>query len=143
MAKPLSEKELVDWVVNYVRSRDAFLKRIVNIDINSSTVTVTFPDKRQIFFALGIFQGADRCLACIKPEADYVMVMLNTEANLDALIKSWDTLAKVKNLTVMFINPESLADEKWVVKPYVHNQVTEKASLKAGLHSMFETVSPI
>jgi len=143
MAKALSEKELVEWVVNYVKSRDAFVKRIVNIDVNSATITLTYPDKRQVYFALGSFQGSDRCLACIKPEPDYVLVVLNTEQNLEALIKSWDTLCKVKNLTIMFINPDSEIDEKWVVKPYVHNQVTEKASLKTGLRSMFETVSPI
>ena len=43
-------------------------------------------------------------------------------------------------LSVMFVNPESKIDKKWIIYPATHNSICDASSLKTGLESMFAMV---
>ena len=66
------------------------------------------------------------------------LVVLNTRKNLQFTISNWEQIAKIKELCIFFVNPS--ADQKWILYPYTHNQITEKAALKRGLESIFSMV---
>lgn len=69
------------------------------------------------------------------------LVVLNSRANLDFVISNWQTFAALKELCVYFINP--MVNEKWLLYPYTHNQITEKNALKRGLFSLFGIVPAV
>jgi hypothetical protein len=73
----------------------------------------------------------------------YGLVMLNTTNNFQILVDNWDKLIKFISLTLYFVNPFSKLDKKWVINPHVHHKICDENSLKTGLKSMFEMVTPL
>jgi len=69
--------------------------------------------------------------------------LFNSRKNLDVIINEWDTLKDMKGLTLIFVNPFSLTETKWVLSPYLHNMMTDEHTLKTGLKSMFSMVEEI
>jgi hypothetical protein len=59
------------------------------------------------------------------------------------LVDNWDKLIKFPSLTLYFVNPFSKLDKKWLINPYVHSKICDDKSLKTGLKSMFEMVTPL
>ena len=58
-------------------------------------------------------------------------------------MKSWKRLIDFKFLNIIFVNPFSGFDKKWIVFPYTHHRVCDESSLELGLKSMFDMVEPI
>jgi hypothetical protein len=72
-----------------------------------------------------------------------IFVTLNKKGNLKFLADSWKAISAVKEISIIFINPDSQLDTKWIIRPYVHSRICDDNSLKLGLKSMFETVDEI
>lgn len=76
---------------------------------------------------------------------DYVqphqyIVALNTKDNLDVISTSWDSLHSVQHFGLMFINPFSKLDKKWVVFPSTHHLISDGKSIKKSLSVLFNNV---
>ena len=71
------------------------------------------------------------------------LVILNSRENIDFLIQNWTRFTQMKELTIIFTNPNSLVEKKWIVNPYIHDKVTEPKALRGGLISLFATVDPV
>lgn len=69
------------------------------------------------------------------------LVVLNSRKNLDFVIANWQTFAALKELCIYFVNPT--VNEKWLLYPFTHNQITEKSALKRGLFSLFSMVASV
>ncbi|MBI2656251.1 hypothetical protein HYX03_00750, partial [Candidatus Woesearchaeota archaeon] len=67
----------------------------------------------------------------------------NSRENFNIFIKSWHRLISFKFLNIIFVNPFSETDKKWIVFPYTHQRVCDENYLENGLKSMFEMVEPI
>ncbi len=76
----------------------------------------------------------------LNEKGHFALVMLNTAANFEMIIESWNKLTKFNFLTLYFVNPFSKLDKRWMVKPYVHQKICDDTSLKTGLKSMFDMV---
>jgi hypothetical protein len=74
---------------------------------------------------------ADRNVAVIVP---------NTQANLDAIVANWQEAAKHPKLQLIFVNPYSNTEKKWLLMPHVHERVSDRKTLKLGLQSLFSSV---
>ena len=73
----------------------------------------------------------------------YGLVVLNTNNNFQMLIDNWKELIRFNFLTLYFVNPFSKLDKKWVINPHVHSKICDDNSLKTGLKSMFDMVTPL
>ncbi|MFH1211692.1 MAG: hypothetical protein V1659_02065 [Candidatus Woesearchaeota archaeon] len=125
---------MIEWAVNYVKNKDLFKRELVDFRIEQNTVLFEFKNKKNIFIIADLLDSES-----IKPkEFPSTIVCLNKKDNLEFLIKNWSAFAAQKELMVIFVNPA--ANEKWIIKPHIHDQITEKESLRTGLQSMFETV---
>jgi ABC-type sulfate transport system substrate-binding protein len=82
-------------------------------------------------------------MADIRKGKKTTVVTFNTRHNLSTLISFWDDAAKDRDLCIIFVNPESSADRKWIIYPYTHNKISDESSLEEGLKSIFETVEPL
>ena len=69
------------------------------------------------------------------------LVIFNSRKNLDFVIANWQMFSSLKELCIYFVNP--VVNEKWLLYPYTHNQITEKIALKRGLLSLFSMVPAV
>ena len=127
--------ELKEWIQSYLKNRDA-----VEGDI------LSFEDKGSDFI---VHKKSGPVLFLIRPDISdtaelnisgkFSLVVKNNRKNLDFVINRWDVFSKLQGLCIYFVNPRT--NDKWLLNPYVHNQVTEKSALKRGLQSLFSMVS--
>jgi len=69
------------------------------------------------------------------------LIILNSRKNLDFVIANWQTFAVLKELCIYFVNP--VVNDKWMLYPHTHNQITEKTALKQGLLTLFSMVAAV
>jgi hypothetical protein len=124
---------LIEWSINYVKNKDLIKRELIDFKVTGHAILFEYKSKKHKFII------SETLILPAKLEGvETTVVCLNTKSNLSFLVKNWDAIAKNKNLSVIFVNPEF--NEKWVIKPYVHNLVSDKASLRPGLKALFDTV---
>jgi len=80
----------------------------------------------------------------LKPYEMCSLVVYNTKANLDSVLKHWDKIAGFKkNFSINFINPFSKSEKRWVVYPMTHELVVEKSKIGPSLKILFSNVDPV
>lgn len=132
---------MVEWFVRYLKHKDLIFKKILNIEIVEEKILLTLKDKEQVFIISSNIDFLE--LKNLESINNPSLVLLNSNQNFNWLIKNWSKLIGYRNLSFYFINPFSEPDNKWIIYPYTHHQITEKESLEIGLKSMFELVKPI
>ena len=136
---------LVEWTANFVKNKDVIARKIENIEKNKDgfDLYVKFKDKEQFFIISPGIDNLDLIIPKLKSESHFCIVTLNSGENLDSLIKNWRRLIEFKFLSVVFVNPFSQLDKKWIIYPHTHHKICDESSLKTGLKSIFEMVEPI
>ena len=89
------------------------------------------------------FGDMDSIIQKINVNIYFSIVTLNSKENFGAMLKNWNKLIDFKFLNIIFINPFSETDKKWIVFPCTHNKICDESSLESGLKSIFETVEII
>ena len=136
---------LVDWTIDFVKNKDVITKKIENIEKNKNgfDLSIKFKDKEQFFVVAPNISDLNSIVARINSDSHFCIVTLNSSQNLESLIKNWRRLIEFKFLSIIFVNPFSQLDKKWIIHPYTHHRICDESSLKTGLKSMFEMVEPI
>jgi len=150
---------LVDWTINFIKNKDIVAKKIEKIENGKDgfDLYVKYKDKEQYFIIAPNLADIDsimqRIVSCerVRNEAHshstdklhFTIVTLNSKENFEAMLKSWDKLINFKFLSIIFVNPFSDLDKKWIVFPYTHHKISDDSSLKNGLKTIFEMVEPI
>ncbi len=127
------EGYLVEWATLYLRNMDAVRKSIVAMEVRGSRISV---------------RHKDRVVPCIvapalgqaRLEPGCTIVTFNSAENFKALLDRWKSFVDSKT-TLVFVNPFSQPEEKWVVAAHLHDSVCDKSSLRQGLKAMFGTVA--
>lgn len=130
---------LKQWALLYVKHRDITVKKIAGIRdadygfvIANNDGTATSCVVQPSFKAISTYAGKS-----------VLIVTLSNGDNIKAVYGMWDALAANPGLLIVFTNPFSAHEEKWVLKPHLHNKVCDRASLLQGLKAMAELVEPI
>ena len=136
---------LVEWTVNFVKNKDVLAKKIENIEKNKNgfDIDVKFKDKEQFFIISPSLGNLDSIIPKLNDQSHFCLVTLNSSENLESLVKNWRRLIEFKFLSIIFVNPFSQLDKKWMIYPHTHHKICNEASLKTGLKSMFEMVEQI
>jgi hypothetical protein len=139
-----AKSALKKWAIDFLRSKDAFFRKIAKIDDHSIDFTVTYKDgKEQRHFILPTLDAAIQALSTITPHRPIAIITLSNRANRQKLAELWKSLTPYKLLTIYFVNPFSSQEKKWVLMPHVHDKVCDGASLAAGFNSLSELVEDI
>jgi len=137
----MGKEHLKEWYIKYRKNRDLILKKIESINDNKTHLSIKNRDNSEEVAI--IHEDATSISELLKPfnkEKHVITVVLNKKAHIDLLLKEWNELIEYSYLTVIFVNPHSSENKKWIVKPAVHNKITEKATLKKGIQSIAESV---
>lgn len=135
---------LMDWTMNYAKNKDAISRKIEGIERGKDgfDMLIRYKDKVQYFIIMPAID-INSILQKLKNDAYVSVVILNSRENFDAVLKNWSRLANFKFLNIIFANPFSELDKRWIVFPHTHNKICDEDSLETGLKSMFEMVEPI
>lgn len=132
-------EDLKQWAVDFIKHKDMMLKSIIDLKIND-VIHVKTKVKEQVYVIQPKIDGFQEAIDFAEKDQWVVVVCYNTKQNFDKLIKNWENIVKFKKLSVMFVNPESNIDKKWIIYPSTHNSICDPSSLKTGLESMFAMV---
>jgi hypothetical protein len=141
--------ELKEWMIQYLKHKDIFLKSIKEIKPGNheNEVCIEYRDKKQLIIIEPVLSEVIPLFEAIKEnkaDADsFLLAVYNTKDNLNRLVEYWSRFAQLPNLSIYFVNPDSQTDKRWIVCPYTHSRIADSDSLKAGLKSMFSTVEHV
>jgi len=131
-------EQLSEWIKIFLQNRDVFNKVITGFEnVNGDLLVKRTTGDLVVFIRPELGDVSD----VSSRDGPCALALLNTKKNLDAVIKNWDVLAKKKDLCIYFVNPNS--NDKWLLYPHTHNQITEKPALRRGLESLFAMVPPV
>ena len=140
-----SHSFLVKWAVDFIKNKDIVAKKIECIENGKDgfDLYVKYKDRNQYFMIQADINNIDSITRRLNNENYFTVVTLNSKNNFDAVCKNWNKLVQFKFLSIIFMNPFSEIDKKWVIFPYTHHKICDESSLQLGLKAMFETVEPI
>ena len=127
--------DLQEWTRIFIKQRDVMKRRIKKLEQKPHGFTIETKDGMEEQVVVD-----DKLSEKHAADSPDIIVCLNTKANVETLINSWEEFSKPDHLTLVFANPET--NEKWLLKPHHHDKVADKQSLKQGLLSMSEAVTP-
>ena len=128
--------QLKEWAQIFLKSRDVMQKSITAFE-NLNGDFIVHKASGDVFFLVRP-ELSDVGEIFEKASANAGLVVLNVKRNVDFVISNWDKLSKLKGLCIYFVNPK--ADDKWLLYPYTHDQITERSALRRGLESLFSMV---
>lgn len=133
---------LTEWTERYVKNKDLLLRSVQSITKHEAgwTLSAIKTDGVQHFLVIPHLENVDALLSKMQPDLNACLVVLNTRKNLDVVVQHWGELIKYPKLAVIFANPESTTDKRWIIFPHTHEKITERKTLKLGLESLFLTV---
>ena len=136
---------LVEWTINFVKNKDIISKKIDRIENGKDgfDLYIKYKDREQYFVIAPSIADIDSIIQRINNTFYFSIVTINSKENFDSVLKNWGKLINFKFLNIIFVNPFSELDKKWVVFPYTHHKISDESSLKTGLKSMFAMVEPI
>lgn len=135
---------LVKWAVDFLKNKDILTKKIEKIENGRDgfDLHVKYRDREQ-YVIVAPKISIDSVLQKINNNFYFSIITLNSKENFEAVVKNWSKLISFKFLNIIFVNPFSDSDKKWIVFPHTHHKVCDENSLEAGLKSMFAMVEPI
>ncbi|MBI2143648.1 hypothetical protein HYU17_00660 [Candidatus Woesearchaeota archaeon] len=132
---------LKEWATTYSRHRDIPLKKIRDIKDTQNGFQIINKDGTSADCV--ILPSLKNALHPAETRGQRVIVTLSNIENIKEVCKAWDAMAADRTLLIIFANPLSEAEDRWVLKPHLHNKVCDTASLTQGLKAMSEFVEPI
>lgn len=130
-------QNLEEWILQYRKHRDLVFRKIASIEGKNP---ILIRNKDETTEQIYVQSSCSTFEKYNKETTPTIIVVLNTEANIQAMLHEWDILAKNKYLSVMFVNPDAQGEKRWIIRPYTHNRISERAALKTGIMSIAEQV---
>ncbi|MBI2656707.1 hypothetical protein HYX03_03135, partial [Candidatus Woesearchaeota archaeon] len=120
-----SHSFLVGWTIGFIKNKDIISKKIERIENGKDgfDLYVKYKDREQYFIISPNIADIDAIIQRLNNNSYFSIVTLNSRENFNIFIKSWHRLISFKFLNIIFVNPFSETDKKWIVFPYTHQRV--------------------
>lgn len=141
----MKKEELVEWALTYFKNKDLVQRKIKSIEKSSGDcdILIKHEDKEIKVIVMPEIENFDDINKNINKDKHTTLVTLNRKSNFDIIINNWKSLAEFPNLYIIFSNPNSSTETKWIISPHIHSKIADEKSLKIGLKSMFDSVEPV
>ena len=123
--------QLREWTVLYVKHKDLLARKLQGYEEKQDKLVFQFKDHEMHAYAM------EKLEAPPELTGKTLITTLNTDANIDFLLKHWSDFCKHAHLTVVFVNPEK--NEKWFIIPHTHSQIADP-NVELGIRSLAENV---
>jgi len=105
--------DLTEWFVRYVKHKDLIAKKLKSCVIDGGKISFVFEDRTMIGYAQEKLAPVDKGKVTIATP--------QTRENVRVLESRWNDFVKNEELIVIFVNPAR--NEKWIVKPALHQKI--------------------
>jgi hypothetical protein len=137
---------LNEWTIEYIKHKDIMRREITSIENKDNVIHVKKKNthvhdyfiEEQLTNIKSILNAAAK--SDKDPNSFLHLITNNAESNFNVLIQNWQQFCIHQRLTVYFVNTNSLKEKKWIIKPWLHNKISDPDSLETGLRTLFETV---
>lgn len=137
-------QKFITWLEGYIRHRDAVAQEIKQIKKSDSRMEVEKEGTNDLYIVeLDLTGILDLAKKLDVNGCRVFLVALNNTKNIDACLKEWENLKKLPNLKILFVNPVSRSETKWLISPHVHSKVSDPDNLKNGIISLSQNVDYI
>lgn len=130
--------DLYEWTKQYIRFRDSIKKQIINQRFGDKDILVEKKTGIEHYF---IEPELDMLVNKIQEKEATYLVCVNSKKNISTVFSIWDKLIEQKKLTIIFANPQS--NQSWLIKPRLHEQISEREQLKKGLQSLYNSIETV
>lgn len=131
--------ELKEWAQIYLKSRDVLQKSILGFESLDGDFIVRKSSGDVLFLVRP--ELSDSAEIVEKCSGSCGLIVLNSKKNVDFVVSNWDKFAKLRGLCIFFVNHK--LNDKWLLYPYTHDQITERSALRRGLESLFSMVPSV
>jgi hypothetical protein len=129
--------DLKEWAIAYVKNKDLTQRKLVKIEDKKDHLECVYKDKTIITFVLDKLD--EKIFDLMKDKEHKMFAAYNKEENFKFLIKHWEKLSKIKNLSFVFVNDKF--NDKWQINPYLHSLIADPDSIENGLKTMYDTAN--
>lgn len=129
---------LLDWTEQYIRHKDLIARKLKSLKRENGRIVAEFKDSKRSFVCLPVLNNFLE-----ESSEGLTIVTFNTQYNLSTLVSMWDKVSSYQNLCIIFINPLSTTEKRWMIFPHTHDKICDEESLESGLRSLFEGVDEI
>jgi len=136
-------KFLVNWTKTYIKHQDIINKTIESIKEDKDFDLIVKHKDKEEFYIIEPFIKDTTILNKLKNDKIITLVIFNSKENFNFIVDNWKKFIDLPNFKIIFVNPFSDIDKKWIIKPYMHHKICDESSLKLGLKSMFDMVTII
>ncbi|MGM5482406.1 MAG: hypothetical protein ACQESF_02990 [Nanobdellota archaeon] len=137
------QESLKEWFKRYIKHKDIFDNKLERFNEDNKLIKVIYKNDEITALIEPIMQDIQSIEEILKKNEKVILVTFNNKKNLNFVVGMWQRLAEFKNLKIIFSNPETQGDDKWIIIPYTHNKITSASALEAGLKSMFNSVEEV
>ena len=137
------KEALSEWIINFINHKAIIKNDLKKIENGKDFLKAVYEDKEVKIIVEPFIENFDSLFDKIEKDKYVSIVLFNTIENFDIILEKWKRFIDFDKLTIYFVNMFSNTETKWIVKPYLHERITEEKSLKSGLKSIFNTVEPI
>ncbi|MCX6706528.1 MAG: hypothetical protein NT001_00075 [Candidatus Woesearchaeota archaeon] len=136
-------------MIRFIKNKDLILRRIIDVEHKKGEdiIIANLVDGGRHAYIVEPFideKDISKTIEKLKPYEMCSLVVYNTKANFDAIVRHWDKIAGFKkNFSVNFINPFSKSEKRWVVYPMTHELVVEKSKIGSSLKILFSNVDAV
>ena len=134
---------LTEWTINFINHKASIKNDLQKIIKDKDGLKAIYDDKEVFVIIEPFMDDFDLLFEKLEKDKYISIVLFNTVENFDIILEKWKRFIDFDKLTIYFVNMFSSTETKWVVKPFLHNKITEEKALKIGLKSMFNMVEPI
>ena len=136
-------ESIKEWYIHYINNRNIILKKIDNLDDSQDNIIISYKDgSRETAVIIKDITSIYAIIKELKAIEKITIVILNKKNHINIMIKEWEKLLNYKKLTIMFVNQNSTNEKKWMIKPFIHDRITEKPALRSGIISLANNVDP-
>jgi len=134
---------LNEWTVEYIKHKDVFARSIVELTLKDNIIYVKHKKHNHNFLILEKLDDKNKLFDALKSiKTDKItLVTTNSKSNFEFLKANWKEFSEFDSqFNVIFVNPKSVLEHKWIVFPMTHQKISEDVNL--GLQSLYDTVEP-
>ncbi len=137
------EEYLLAWLEEFLKNRDLVHKRIARMERSGKELHVERKDGTCIVYIPAPVLDV-RDLAKAARHHPVGIVTFNTSANVAFLKRRWEAVVDLgRHTQVIFINPVSAQETRWIIFPATQAMLTKGKTLLAGIDAIRATVDEI
>jgi hypothetical protein len=124
-----------DWIIQYVKTKDMFEKRLKDYKVKTDHIEFDFGKKKHVY----LFQPEldDSIIEKARQYEYKSIVTEKTISNFNFLVDHFEVLSQFNHLIMVFVTADK--KNKVLVNPKLHAMVADPATLELGLKALWDS----